>query len=327
MSLLVGYLPPYRGSSTPPVVPYTGPSGSIPKTQPVYTNAISHDYKSPPGMLMKGYFYAQSASGYNPNPAAAIVNPAYYYSAANQAYFGPWYQPPPTVYQAPIYIPSASYPSTPPPAPSSRSSPPSSSYANNAPVTKLPTSSYSSYSRRDGSGLGSDLDMAASEVTTSYSGGYVNTTFFFLPIFSSQIIFAKMLVLIHLKTDQPMLNHRHTQQLVTLQPTVQDTLLPFQTMQPLLTTTLDTLPLLPLDMELIPSVTDPVMAPFHSVMVPFHSVMVDWLTATALGITPMVLDWLTPTDLGITPMVQDSTPDTEDSEDMDTAQVLLLTTD
>lgn len=132
---------------------------------------------------MKGYFYAQSASGYNPNPAAAIVNPAYYYSAANQAYFGPWYQPPPTVYQAPIYIPSASYP----PPPSSRSSPPSSSppsssYANNAALTK-PTSSYSSYSRRDGSGLGYDLDMAASEVTTSYSGGYVNTTFFFLPIF------------------------------------------------------------------------------------------------------------------------------------------------
>ena len=141
---------------------------------------------------MKGYFYAQSASGYNLNPAAATVNPAYYYSAANQAYFGPWYQPPPTVYQAPIYIPSASYPpppapssrSSPPPAPSSRSSP-SSSYANNAAVTKPPTSSYSSYSRRDGSGLGSDLDMAASEVTTSYSGGYVNTTFFFFHFHSS----------------------------------------------------------------------------------------------------------------------------------------------
>lgn len=136
-------------------------------------------------MLMKGYFYAQSASGYNPNPAAAIVNPAYYYSAANQAYFGPWYQPPPTVYQAPIYIPSASYPSSTPLAPSSRSSPPSPSYASNAPLTKLPTSSSSSsssYSRRDGSGLGYDLAMAASDVNNAYSGGYVNTTFFFRPI-------------------------------------------------------------------------------------------------------------------------------------------------
>lgn len=89
------------------------------------------------------------------------------------------------------------------------------------------------------------------------------------------------LFLIHLKTDQPMLNHQHIQQVVTLQPTVQDTvqgtLLLFRTMLPHLITTLDTLLLLLLDMELVLLLMDPAMVPFHSVMAP------EWLTPMALA--------------------------------------------
>lgn len=181
MQRIVGYLPPsipYRGPATTST--YSAPSASaIPKTQPVYTSAITHDYKSPPGLLRRGYFYARSATGYD-KPAAAgaapVINPAYYYSAGNQAYFGPWYQPPPTVLQPPIYIPSGSLPAAPLPLPTTSSYPPS------RPVTVVTSALYvkpaltkpaapSSYSRRDGSGS-DDLDMAASD------GGYVNSLLF-----------------------------------------------------------------------------------------------------------------------------------------------------
>lgn len=232
-TIILGYLPPnsnsYRGPA--PSATYLAPTSAIPKTQPVYTNAISHDYKTPPGMLRRGYFIARSAAatgtGYNAQYAGSTaVNPAYYYSAGNQAYFGPWYQPPPTVLQPPIYIPS----SPPPVAPIAPI--PTQSYTPSRPTTYSPTNTkpakLSSYSRRDGNTY--DLDMAASEaVSTTYSGGYVNN--FIHPyskfhqsyhhnIFSFQVISPF--------TDQvtPLHHNLNTQSLVTLQHTQLDTSLP-----------------------------------------------------------------------------------------------------
>lgn len=86
-----------------------GAASQYPHTQPEYTYPTHQAYQHPPGLLKMGFFHSKEMPGYSRRSG---VNPSYYYEAAHQSYFGPWYRPAPTVippYYTPYKTPAASY--------------------------------------------------------------------------------------------------------------------------------------------------------------------------------------------------------------------------